>query len=611
MAIFSLPSWFKGQQMIPEYVVNHNHIGLVEAIISDVANKTLNLERASSRQLQWLRNVVERARNTEHPFYTKVHEAFCKCQDNSSFNVPKAIDIFTAMQIKEPFIRKFFPKADIPTRFSQGNMTIEEVSAVIVSQGKHLQDLTLTEVNDQLMQLIAIHCKGLIYLSIHQRPNHPPMDFSDKSLESIGELEQLNRLHLDLWESLKISRPALLKLLNKDHLRENLTDLNLSSYQVNDDVLKAISSYRRLETFHAASGSFTHLGIAAFLASTSIRQTMRSLSLNMGVQWGILVTNAVLANLLPLTSLRELTLNGKWKIGDNSLQEILKFRNNLTKLCLTGIAINSKDAAMIGNMADLSELFIGDASALTSEDLSKIFFLNHKQNLRVLGIRKGFNLSISNIFELRILPNLQHLTLSDCGGRFFGECLQQLCDSHFLQGKLRYLEICDNRWVTGKALAEIGKLASLECLRIDNCPQFNNESLKGLIEGPAKDKLRELELSTVAVTNIEMLGALNLTTLMLSNCFSVPVEKWIEFLKQANLKDKLQKLYLNFAVIQPNMVKLFEAFKELRVLIVGNPLELDNQDQKRLDLENLRRNKGRVEVFEGDKFNGWSELING
>lgn len=613
-SISGLSSWWTGEKKDLSCRVNGRQIGLVEAIISDIFHKTLNLETATLPQLQWLKNVIDSAQVRGHPIVKKIHDAIQKYPGfySSPLRQTHRTDAFAAMQLQESLVRSRMPgQIEIATRFSQNDMTIEQVTAVIQERGGHLQDLELTEVNDKLLGLIAKKCPGLISLSINQRRTQDQLwcDFTDEGLGHIAELYQLTRLNLSIWESLQISRPALQKLLNSEHLSQNCKDLKLITYLVNNDVLKVIASYRQLETFHVTTASISAPGIEAFIGSSSIQATLRSLSLSMGGHWGTLVTNNVLTSLLKCTLLQELTLNGKWDISDQNLQTLLKYRNCLTKLCLTGVALSSADAAQIAEMKDLAELFIGNASSLTENDFSGMLLIQNKPNLRAFGVTKGVNLTVNNILQLTYLPNLHHLAFIDCGSLMHG--LTILCNSHNMQTNLRYLEIIHNKWITGKAFAEIGKLP-LTCLRIEDCLQFNDDSLEGILKGRAKDMISELGLSRVFISNsgLVKLGQLKqLRTLMINMCGAITESGWTEFLKQQQLQERLRKLFLNFAITTPTMIKLFEAFKELGVLIVGNPVEMDNHFGDFYRLENLKRRNAKVGVFVGEHNGGWSELI--
>ncbi len=198
--------------------------------------------------------------------------------------------------------------------------------------------------------------------------------------------------------------------------------------------------------------------------------------------------------------------------------------------------------------------------------------------------------------------------------------------------KLTSLEVADNALLSGEQFGPIALLTQLACLRIINCPHFNDDSVTALRESP----VGELELNRVSLSNAglsEVAKLKRLDTLMISKCGAITKKGWTDFLQQPQLQARVRKLQLNFVPLTLGMVPLLQAFQKLEVLRIKSPVErtfelFDKWEQamrdqvavnetarqdylKALDLE---KRSVRVELDFGDEYSekvygSWDHLV--
>ena len=161
---------------------------------------------------------------------------------------------------------------------------------------------------------------------------------------------------------------------------------------------------------------------------------------------------------------------------DTYLQSLLQAKTALTSSDLEGVTITPAVAAKIGALGNLVYLNLGDCSQLGEADYNTI--LSGKDNLKTLSFDNALYLTDDNIPTICQLKSLSSLALLHCSYLYKG--IDALCNSPGMQSQLSTLHVSHNKVIPCQSFSQICQLKGLSTLRIDSCPQFNDESLKAL-----------------------------------------------------------------------------------------------------------------------------------
>lgn len=284
----------------------------------------------------------------------------------------------------------------------------ESIDKIDLEKLKHLKNLTHidlsgTRINDSSIENLNILFPKLEYLNLSSRKG-----VTDKSLESIGKLDQL--IYLNLF-SCDISSEIFRKTIKLTNLRflllgettitdiktgeidqfSKLTYLNLSRTKICDDTLKELVKLKKLQHLvisetHVKGENFGLFSKLTHLTSLSLGEsqiTKKSIELLQKTSISSLeisylpITTEWFDELALLPSLHELTIFSL-QLTDKEMVGVEKLKA-LKKLYISAPKISNKSCVSIGKIENLRELRLSDTQIDSKgvAELAKLIHLTH------------------------------------------------------------------------------------------------------------------------------------------------------------------------------------------------------------------------------------------
>lgn len=467
----------------PEKVfVGDVRLGLVESYVRMLRANPNFLNQCSKKDLSEMRVLAIRSGLKED------HELIKKVDEVSSKLPGKCVGLVAKLPSSKN------TSVQDPSVFNQKDLKNNEVLEVLKKRGAEITDLTLTEATDEVMAVLPELCPNLTSLHIQERLDYQlSRGFTDASLVSIGKLPKLKSLNLDLWLNLTISCDAVQTLLSQPNLVANLTDLNISmAARLTDGSMETLATYKKLKNVSFKSSCpLTSSGLETFFKSSSIKATLESvkLDLNNGLG-GLTLTDNIAYYLGLIPNLKVVDLKGEWKGTDYYVNGLIAALKQVKVLKLA-YPVSLDGLSKLSST--VTELDLGDTSKLASADFDTLL---KGRSLTHLSLGKAQNFTDSNMSQVVQLP-LVHFGLN---GSSIMHGLDTLRESPAMQSGLRSLDISSLPKATNKSLGLSG-LNNLTSLRVVDCAEFNDASLKKILDSNLKNTLTKLELALVYISD--------------------------------------------------------------------------------------------------------------
>ncbi len=467
----------------------------------------------------------------------------------------------------------------------QESLSLESWKSLISERGSELTELDLTEVDDELLQLVLQHCPQIN--ALHIQPMTPGIleDFTDTGLVLIAQLAHLKSLRLDCWNAVHLSHEGWEKMMKSMPLKGSLEELIVVHPCISDAALSSLSSCTTLKALTLKGGwKLSTSGLERFLGSSYLRASMEKMHVVAGYDRRLIgISDAVLSSLSGYSKLQELKLEGDWLAAEQGILKFLEAQHKLLHLSLQGLAITDSMAERIARYNQLQALSLSDCSKLSLDGY--INLMRHKSDLSHLQLEQAVELcnhpsSYRHPLEIiSHLPKLSSLCLSGCTG-IENDDFIQFCKSWWMKNNLIQLSLAGLTQVESAALAEISQLEKLAVLHIDNCPWFNADAMDAITQGKSRHNIQDLRLNKVAITDHSLAHLDRLSQLFkltLGNCYALTEGERFEgreVLFDLKLKHQLVALALDNYNFSDRAAEWFANFKNLKLLWINNNSEL-------------------------------------
>lgn len=463
----------------------------------------------------------------------------------------------------------------------QGLETLDQIKAKVKAEGSSIKTLSLNDADNDLMQLIVMACPNLEELRIRPRADCLMQTLTDAGLQLIPQLKQLKRLELNVWSCVSLTSASLTTILSDAGLQSRAVELRMMAPGVNDTMIPLIAKFTKLEHLTLTSCFLTTTGLSGLTLPAGLRE----LNLNQSTSMSVVAFNdTVLTRIAKCPSLTSLVIGGDNKISEEGVIAVLKALPNLRQLTWNDFPFSLK---IMNHLPDgIHSLSIGD--------LSGLFYINGLQDF-LKRAKALVSLSIQNTDPMSAfgsedldgyLPStLKHLNLSTSG----------LSTLTFLPSMLETLTIQGSTLITPSQFKEVSKL-SLTTLRLINCPTLNDEAFHHLMQGPLIETMHTFEVynATISHKSVPLFTQIpKLHTLMIGQCYNIGIEGLKDLLKSPNLRERITRLFLDTPIIHEDMIELFNYFKNLKVLFIGNMLEYPLTQKAQEKIMNVRSVKSK------------------
>lgn len=517
-----------------------------------------------------------------------------------------ATGVNTLSETKWQKVKALPAKEVSSTSYVQGNATIKEAIAFIQANGSTLTEITLTTVNNALVEACKTYCPSLSSFSIRGGLNRMDLGFTDEGLATIGSFPQLQSLVLDFWYAEKLTTAGMQKLLN---LQNSLHKLYIAHPAFDDSCMSLITEFDPLQELTIYAIGVTDVGFTSLTQCQALQSSLQSLDLHIGSSFSSMnsIDDTLVSGLVPFKALTRLSLHGTWSATSANVVTLVNGLPELSDVSFNGFTM---DSAVVSALATkpLQTLALSDCSQLAEADYTTL--LTGLSTLTSLNLGSCTYLSNTNATEIAAL-SLTSLTLTG-NGWMWNAGITAIGRSPTLQKSLVAFEFSGNNGIWSESFGHISSLP-LQQLRIKDCLLFNDTTMAAIFKGPMAKSLQALELCNVSITdkvaaNLGKFTSLN--TLMVAQCGALTKRGITNMLKSSALTTQITKLYLDTVVLSKKMVPLLSAFSNIQVLVVGNPIELNFVKNARIffKLPNLKKNHAQVEIYVGE-LTGWKDFV--
>lgn len=505
---------------------------------------------------------------SDHPFAQKVMKTLIKTKVQR-----EKIDHTDSSAISEEPIVK------------QGLLTIKEMIAKIEKEGATWTAVHINNANDELFCALQQSCPNLETLRFIAREDAILMDLSDASVPIIAKMTKLKRFDYRAWNAFQgISQFD--TLLSTPIFQTQMVEVNLMSPYIADTLIPILSKYTSLESLSLWTCGMPATSIAAIV----LPKTLKVLSLiNSNAFPGAFISDALLVNIAKSTQLKSLNLAGVSNSTDTQMQATINALINLTSFSMQGPQLSTVSLLSLPNT--LLNLNLSDCTLIDSDTFDTFFSMKKSLVSVTLQLANGFTDA-----QIKSLPPLKH---------FYVESSWFLHLNGF-PTSLESLAISGLTWINPSAFKGLANLP-LKTLRLLGCSTFNNEAFNTLMNGAIVSTLEIFEsyggaFTAKAVGNFELMP--NLKMLMLGQCYSFGL-KGIEKLFTSNtLASRITHLYFDSAEIHKEMIPYLNNWNKLRVIFVGNTLELPFEagNKALCRIEPIKEHNGDLMIWGGEPF---------
>jgi hypothetical protein len=454
-------------------------------------------------------------------------------------------------------------------------VTIEATKQVLEELVGKLDIIQLCNADDDLIAFIAekfpyLKSMQIIGCSIQS----DDWAFTDKGLESLAQLKQLEFLTLDAWSHLLwISSAGLTKLVNQPHLAAQLKGLRLSTFYVENQTLLAIANYKQLKTLFISADNVEE-GLLILTKSLTLRKSLVEFSFES--EKGI--TNLGIRELNKFTSIEHLSMSQTNWDPNNNLEIFLETQKKLKTLSLDGPTINEWVAEKIGHLTELETLQLTNCSQIYCLVGWKLLL---KENVKLthLDVKEVAHLTEEKVSHLAKL-SLNYLS-KDCCNMISPKWMQTLCESPSLQQSLNTLKLISVYNLENDGYFYLNKLKNLTSLCLIKCSsQFNDDSLKELSEGPISKTLQTLELIGSGINNslVFLTKFLQLKNFLLGVSYGLTKNNWELLFDNPILRQNLVVFGTDSYDWTEEQLKKLAYFEALKGFVISNDDGINRTD---------------------------------
>lgn len=462
------------------------------------------------------------------------------------------------------------------TSYKQENSKINEVIKELKANGANLKELTLNEVNDELLEVVSMSCSQLESLSIKQI--NGSAEVTDKGLFALTKLEKITAFTLE-GNFLFVSEEGLRKLLSCRRFVDNLTELRLDSLVVTDVIYNIIMAYKKI-----AYLSLHTYFLTPIISTYYLPASLSGFELEQSTDFAApLFSDALVAQLANLR-LTILKLKGEGNVSEGVLCTTLQNQRNLLTLSLDLGALTPKILDSIP--ANILNLTLSKLQGIL--DYKPLF---QKQS-------KLFKLFLHEATQLKD----EHLSYLKAPIGVL------LLDAPLLRSipvfmSLRKLVVKNNELLEPDSFEVLKSCAKLDDFSVINCPRFDSSVLESFLNSSLKHQIKKMALVKTGVSDLMALTEFgNLRSIAISKCFSVNASHLCAFLGSTSLQTTVKGLYLDDLALKKVHLMLLCEFGYLVALYVGNPNYLtDTEKEDVVKLPNLLTNNAIVYIWEGEE----------
>lgn len=467
------------------------------------------------------------------------------------------------------------------TKFYGAGLSLKQMKAFIVEHGENLEEILICELDDELMELISVHCPKLTSFCYADGPGTWP-ELSEKGLAFLSKCVNLRTLHLN--ELMMVESKYLRILLETPCFIENIVNLRVPIIDCSDSSYPPIKKYQKIEELYLEG---TAENIIEVLKETSFVNTLKKIRID-----AYLISDAVIEVLGAYTNLEavelipysgEVDYKGKkkvsWTVKPEIFQQFLqKHVHSLRKLTLgKEIEVDTESMKTILTLTNLKELAVNNCKGVGYLGFSS---LGNMVNLTALVLGK-LQSSYLEAFTDEQLAQLSTLKLESLSLDFKTSgyvteagfiCLSQ---GQPLSKTLTSLTLCgiNSSDIQGKQFGFLGNFENLKTLRIRDCYWFNDDSMGVLIGKKACKTIENLELKEEYVTPqfFPLLSRFpRLVNLGISRCPAMTKEAPEELANNWFIKNHLKGLAIDGINVNLNdMIKIVQ-FPHLEAFVTCN-----------------------------------------
>lgn len=462
------------------------------------------------------------------------------------------------------------------TSYKQENSKINEVIKELKANGANLKELTLNEVNDELLEVVSMSCSQLESLSIKQI--NGSAEVTDKGLFALTKLEKITAFTLE-GNFLFVSEEGLRKLLSCRRFVDNLTDLRLDSLVVTDVIYNIIMAYKKI-----AYLSLHTYFLTPIISTYYLPASLSGFELEQSTDFAApLFSDALIAQLANLR-LTILKLKGEGNVSEGVLCTTLQNQRNLLTLSLDLGALTPKILDSIP--ANILNLTLSKLQGILDykplfQKQSKLFKLflheaTHLKDEHLSFLKAPIGVLLLDAPLLRSIPVFM---------------------------SLRKLVVKNNELLEPDSFEVLKSCAKLDDFSVINCPRFDSSVLESFLNSSLKHQIKKMALVKTGVSDLMALTEFgNLRSIAISKCFSVNASHLCAFLGSTSLQTTVKGLYLDDLALKKVHLMLLCEFGYLVALYVGNPNYLtDTEKEDVVKLPNLLTNNAIVYIWEGEE----------
>lgn len=553
---------FDGSKTDLSFKAEGKRLGFAESLLDTFKKYPQYLEKCTQYQLQkWRKIILESGLKSDHELIILMNS-----------RIKKIAKPFLDKPEEGKEFRKFFPPYKVPfvmqdhRTLDQPRLSLMEVKAFIEKHGSEVEEITLYEVNDEIVEIIREKCPKIFFLKIAFWPGKTHQ-ITSMGLKSIGQMPLLE-IDFDFSSAPFIAPDALQYLFSQPSFKKNVKKIKLKCpSQINDELLREIGQYKELvwlELSQVFGSQWLKL-----LSQSNLPKSLKVLHLSLAIE-SILSEKEVklLALFQQLTSLH---LNCKW---DQVGAIFVKF-NNLKEIKLKYINRSIIDQLPL----NLEIIEFKECQDLSTEDYDALFSGRHL--IRSLTLKKCGRLEDENV-TLMLPLRLEKLHLE-------GSSIFKGLDGLFLQMRncLRSVALIQNPLIPSEGYASIGRIEMLHTLRVGSAPKFNQISMEGVFNLRVQAQLRALSLREVSMTEGMVLTRIaHIEALELAGCYALG-KNIHPILSSVTFQNKLRKLMLDGFSLKSNQINQFD---KLELFYGGNS-----------DLKEVSIKGATIHLYDGDK----------
>jgi len=455
--------------------------------------------------------------------------------------------------------------------------TIEETIRALKETEVHLNEIYLCTPTNELLAVILERFPDLESLSLNSDPAPFSWDkFDFLGLPYICNLKKLKRL--DFKSLTSCWTDSLEELFKMPHLKENLESLYYMTAGVfYEGEARALADYKQLKSL-AIQGQtwsekekFSTEGVIKLLKSPTLQASLTSLCLQYTDVNDYTTGEEFIDALCELQSLTSLIFTPFLKIGSEigqfdcspskisclSVKRFLDATPNLKELFLSSIAVDFSVMEKLSEMPYLESLHLFDCTEVTARGFE--VFCEGKAPLKKLTLVKPDNMS--KVSLLKKFEQLEELSLFGLG---VSSEFIEFCQSVQAQQNLRLLTLIECPFDTD-AFISIGQLEALEVLRIDDCINFNDDSLAS-----APKSLKKILLDGVSIAGDTscVLGEMSsLKSVLIGRCPALTKRSIKQILANPHLQESLETFALDLSPLPLKDVPMLSNFVALKAMV--------------------------------------------